>query len=73
MVMAYFGRSLGSNLLLLLMLAASSAVIGILMMVKKPSSALVIASSFQHLTSEPTIQPATKIVPIKNEAAVAEQ
>jgi len=72
-VMAYFGRSLGSNLLLLLMLAASSAVIGILMMIKKPSSALVIASSFQHLSSEPAIQPSTKIVPIKNEAAVAEQ
>ena len=73
-VMAYFGRVLGSNLLLLLMLATSSAVIGLLMLVKKPSSTLVITSSFQHLnSSEPTIQPATKIVPIKNEAAVAEQ
>jgi len=41
--------------------------------VKKPSSTLVITSSFQHLNSEPVIQPATKVVPIKNEAAVAEQ
>jgi len=72
-VMAYFGRSLGSNMLLLLMLAISTAVIGILMLVKKPSATLVITSSFQHLNAEPVIQPATKVVPIKNEAAVAEQ
>jgi UDP-GlcNAc:undecaprenyl-phosphate/decaprenyl-phosphate GlcNAc-1-phosphate transferase len=72
-VMSYFGRGLGSAWLLLLMLAMSSAFIGILMMVKKPSSTLVITSSFQHLNSEPVIQPATKVVPIKNEAAVAEQ
>lgn len=72
-VMAYFGRSLGSNMLLLLMLAISSAVIGILMLVKKPSATLVITSSFQHLNAEPLIQPATKVVPIKNDAAVAEQ
>lgn len=73
-VMAYFGRALGPNLLLLLMLAASTAFIGILMLAKKPASSLVITSSFQHLNSEPVIQPAaTKIVSIKNEAAVAEQ
>jgi hypothetical protein len=34
---------------------------------------LVIASSFDHLASESLIQPATKVVPIKNEADVAEQ
>ncbi|HTM93734.1 MAG TPA: MraY family glycosyltransferase [Flavisolibacter sp.] len=72
-VMSYFGRGLGSIWLLLIMLAASSAFIGILMLVKKTSSTLVITSSFQHLSSEPAIQPATKVVPIKNEAAVAEQ
>lgn len=73
-IMAYFGRTLGSNLLLLIMLAASSAFIGILMLVKKPASTLVITSSFQHLNSEPVIQPAaTKVVSIKNEVAVAEQ
>jgi len=72
-VMSYFGRGLGSTWLLLIMVAASSAFIGILMLVKKPSSTLVITSSFQHLNSEPVIQPATKVVPIKNEAAVAEQ
>lgn len=73
-IVTYFGRSLGSNLLLLIIFAASSAFIGILMLVKKPSSTLVITSSFQHLNSaEPVIQPATKVVPIKNEAAVAEQ
>jgi hypothetical protein len=55
------------------MFAASAAFIGILMLVKKPASTLVITSSFQHLNSEPLIQPATKVVSIKNEAAVAEQ
>jgi UDP-GlcNAc:undecaprenyl-phosphate/decaprenyl-phosphate GlcNAc-1-phosphate transferase len=72
-VLAYFGRALGTNLLLLIMFAASAAFIGILMLVKKPASTLVITSSFQHLNSEPLIQPATKVVSIKNEAAVAEQ
>lgn len=77
-VMAYFGGVLGSNLLLLIMIAASTAFIGILMLVKKPAATpattLVITSSFQHLNSEPVIQPAaTKVVSIKNEAAMAEQ
>jgi UDP-N-acetylmuramyl pentapeptide phosphotransferase/UDP-N-acetylglucosamine-1-phosphate transferase len=71
-VMSYFGRALGSHWLLLIMLTASSTFIGLLMLVKKPSSTLVITSSFQHLNPEPVIQPATKVVPIKNEAAVAE-
>jgi UDP-N-acetylmuramyl pentapeptide phosphotransferase/UDP-N-acetylglucosamine-1-phosphate transferase len=72
-VMTYFGRELGSNLLLLTMLAASTGFIGLLMMVKKPASTLVISRSFQHLNSEPVMQPATKVVPITNEVAVAEQ
>jgi hypothetical protein len=72
-VLAYFGRALGSNVLLLIMLATSASIIGILMLVKKPASTLVITTSFPHLNSEPVIQPATKVVPIKNEVAVAEQ
>lgn len=73
-IMTYFGRALGSNLLFLIMFAASAAFIGILMLVKKPASSLVITSSFQHLNSEPMIQPAaSKVVSIKNEVAVAEQ
>ena len=73
-VMAYFGRELGSNLLLILMFVASAAFIGMLMLVKKPASTLVISSSFQHLNSEPVIQSTgTKIVSITNDAAVAEQ
>jgi UDP-GlcNAc:undecaprenyl-phosphate/decaprenyl-phosphate GlcNAc-1-phosphate transferase len=70
-VMSYFGRALGSHWLLLIMLTASSIFIGLLMLVKKPSSTLVITSSFQHLNPESVIQP-TKVVSIKNEAAVAE-
>ena len=70
---SYFGRSLGPTNLIFIMLATSSALIGILTLVKKPSTTLVITSSFQHVSSEPVIQPATKVVSIKNEAAVAEQ
>ena len=72
-VMSYFGRAMGSNLLLLIMLSASLAIVGLLQMVKKPSTTLVISSSFQHLNTEPIIQPATKVVSIKTDAAVAEQ
>jgi len=43
------------------------------MLVKKPSTTLVISSTFQHLNSEPLIQPATKVVSITSDAAVAEQ
>jgi len=72
-VMAYFGRALGSTALLLIMFATSVAVIGLLMFVKRTSSTLVISSSFQHLNSEPIMQATTKVVPISSEAAVAEQ
>jgi UDP-GlcNAc:undecaprenyl-phosphate GlcNAc-1-phosphate transferase len=72
-VMSYFGRAMGSNLLLLIMLSASLAIVGLLQMVKKPSTTLVISSSFQHLNTEPIIQPATKVVSIKTDAAVVEQ
>lgn len=72
-ILAYFGRELGSNLLLLIMIAASGAFVGLLMLVKKPVSTLVISSSFQHLSAETILQPTgTKVVPISNEAAVAE-
>jgi UDP-N-acetylmuramyl pentapeptide phosphotransferase/UDP-N-acetylglucosamine-1-phosphate transferase len=73
-VMSYFGRDLGSHWLLLSMVTGCLAFIGLLMLVKKPAtSTLVISSSFGHANAEPIIQPATKVVPIKNEAAVAEQ
>ena len=71
--MAYFGRSLGSTLLLCLMIAIFYVLIGALMYIKKPSSTLVIAGSFQHNNQETLVQPATKLVALKNEAAVAEQ
>jgi UDP-N-acetylmuramyl pentapeptide phosphotransferase/UDP-N-acetylglucosamine-1-phosphate transferase len=71
--MAYFGRSLGSTVLLCLMMGIFFSLIGALMLIKKPLTSLVIASSFQHNKHENTVQPATKVVSIKNEAAVAEQ
>lgn len=74
-VLSYFAQSLGSTTLILIMLAASSTFIGVLMLVKKPATTtLVISRSFQHKqVPEPIVQPATKVVPISNEAAVAEQ
>ena len=71
--MAYFGRSMGSTILLCLMIGIFFSLIGALMLIKKPLTSLVIASSFQHNKHENTVQPATKVVSIKNEAAVAEQ
>jgi len=72
-VLAYVGQALGSTILILLMLAISSGVIGVLMLIKKPSTTLVISSSFQHVNAEPVMQASSKVVPISNEAAVAEQ
>jgi UDP-GlcNAc:undecaprenyl-phosphate GlcNAc-1-phosphate transferase len=72
--MAYFGRSLGPTVLICLMVFVSFVLIGSLLLFKKPSTTLVIASSFQHNgPPEPSVQPATKVVALKAEAAVAEQ
>jgi UDP-GlcNAc:undecaprenyl-phosphate GlcNAc-1-phosphate transferase len=71
--MAYFGRSLGPTVLILLMTVISFGLIAGLLYFKKPSSTLVIASSFQHNGTEQVVQPATKVVALKTEAAVAEQ
>lgn len=67
--MAYFGRSFGPTTLIASMVVVFYSLIGALMLVKKPATTLVIASSFQHVP-EPSVQPATKIVPIKSEAVV---
>ena len=70
--MSYFGRTLGPTILISLMLVVSLAMIGALILFKKPVSKLVIASAFQHNKPEPSVQPATKVVSLKTEAAVAE-
>jgi UDP-GlcNAc:undecaprenyl-phosphate GlcNAc-1-phosphate transferase len=73
-VMAYLGRSLGPTVLICSMIAISFAFVGALMFVRKSATRLVIASSFQHsVPAEQLVQPATKVVSLKNEAAVAEQ
>lgn len=69
--MAYFGRSLGSTYLLLGMVVISFALVGALLYFKKPRKRFVIARSFQH-AAEQNVQPATKVVTLKNEIAVAE-
>jgi UDP-GlcNAc:undecaprenyl-phosphate GlcNAc-1-phosphate transferase len=71
--MAYFGRSFGPTVLISSMVLISFGLIAALLFFKKPSSTLVIASSFQHNGNEPSVQPATKVVTLKTEAAVAEQ
>ena len=70
--MAFFGRSFGSTKLLFAMTVTSFAIVGGLFYLRKPGTRLRIAKSFQH-NAEPLIQPATKVVSIKTEAAVAEQ
>jgi len=73
-LMAYFGRSFGPTILICSMTAMSFAFVGALMFVRKTATRLVIASSFQHsVPAEQLVQPATKVVALKNEAAVAEQ
>lgn len=73
--MTYFGRSLGPTALIFSMMAVCYGFVTALALFKKiqPSTTLVIASSaFQHVDVEPVTQPATKVVSLKNEAAVAE-
>lgn len=71
--MAYFGRSLGPTILIFMMMASSFGLIAAMILLKKRSTTLVITSSFQHVSSEPAVQTATKVVTLKSEAAVAEQ
>jgi UDP-GlcNAc:undecaprenyl-phosphate GlcNAc-1-phosphate transferase len=69
--MAYFGRSLGPTFLICSMTIIFFGLVGALIFFKKPKSSLVIAGSFPHNT-EAVVQPATKIVAITSETAVAE-
>lgn len=71
--MAYYGRDLGSTVLLSLMIGIFFAIIGGLRLVKKPATSLVLARSFKRKDGEPVVQTATKVVSLKNEAAVAEK
>lgn len=72
-VMAYFGKPLGPTTLILMMIAIYFGIVAALMFFKKRSTTLVITSSFQHVNAEPLSQPASKVVTLKSEAAVAEQ
>jgi UDP-N-acetylmuramyl pentapeptide phosphotransferase/UDP-N-acetylglucosamine-1-phosphate transferase len=69
--MAYFGRSLGPTLLICSMTAIFFTLVGALIFFKKPESTLVIAGSFP-INTEAIVQPATKVVAINSETAVAE-
>lgn len=71
-VLAYFGRGMGSTILLTSMIATSYALIGLVKWWKK-RPVLMVASSFQKNTEQSTNK-ATKVVAFKNEeVAVAEQ
>jgi len=69
-IMTYVGRSLGSTLLICLMIGISYSLVGLLFYFKKPVARIVIAGTFQTGAAE-AVQPATKIVALKNETAVA--
>jgi UDP-GlcNAc:undecaprenyl-phosphate/decaprenyl-phosphate GlcNAc-1-phosphate transferase len=72
--MTYFGgRMFGPTTLILMMMLLSFGIVSALVFLKKSSATLVITSTFQHVSPEPAVQPATKVVSIKTEAAVAEQ
>jgi UDP-N-acetylmuramyl pentapeptide phosphotransferase/UDP-N-acetylglucosamine-1-phosphate transferase len=72
-VMAYLGRTLGPTILISMMTLVTYGLIGMLFYLVKPARTLVITRNFHHSASEPSVQPATKVVSIKNEVAVAEQ
>jgi len=68
----YYARAVGSTYLIVSMLTISFGLIGALIYFVKPVKKLVVASSFQHAIEE-NITSATKVVALKNEAAVVEQ
>jgi UDP-GlcNAc:undecaprenyl-phosphate/decaprenyl-phosphate GlcNAc-1-phosphate transferase len=68
----YFARTVGSTYLIVSMLAISFGLIGALIYFVKPIKKLVVASSFPHVV-EANQPSATKVVALKNEAAVVEQ
>lgn len=71
--MTYIGRSLGSTVLICLMISITYLLIGMLIYFKKPVARIVITGSFQGGAAEAVQQPSTKIVALKNEAAVANE
>lgn len=73
-VLAYFGRSIGSTLLLSSMIATSFTLIGFLKWWKKRSTLAITNSTFQKNTEQALSNGSTKMVSVKNEEVVmAEQ
>jgi len=68
----YAGRHIGSTYLILSMLVVGYSLIGALIYLRKPATKLVVASNLQPVT-EAVMPSATKVVPLKNEAAAVEQ
>jgi UDP-GlcNAc:undecaprenyl-phosphate/decaprenyl-phosphate GlcNAc-1-phosphate transferase len=71
--MTYLGRALGSTVLISVMIAVSYLLIGFLFYFKKPASKLVVAKSFGESVPEPMVAPATKVVALNTETAVASE
>jgi len=69
----YFSRPLGSTILISLMILVTYSIVGALHFTRKPATRLVIASSFPNGIQETNVQPATKIVTLSTEAAVASE
>ena len=72
--LAYFGRALGPSYLLLSMITVTFSLLGALLYFKKPVKRAVIAAAhpIAHHKSALTEQPATKVVTMKPEMAIAE-
>jgi UDP-GlcNAc:undecaprenyl-phosphate GlcNAc-1-phosphate transferase len=72
--LAYFGRALGPTYLLLSMVTVSLSLLGMLLYFKKPVKRAVVATAHPiiHNTTLIAEQPATKVVAMKPEMAIAE-
>jgi UDP-GlcNAc:undecaprenyl-phosphate/decaprenyl-phosphate GlcNAc-1-phosphate transferase len=69
---AYFGRALGPTYTMLTIFAISISGLGMLIYFKKPLQPVATPYSEKSIL-EPSIQPLTRIIPIKTDAALAEK
>ena len=69
---AYFGRELGPTYTMLTIVSISLAGLGMLIYFKKPLQPVTSTLKEKHII-EPSVQPLTRIIPIKTDAAVAEK
>ncbi|MFN2458111.1 MAG: MraY family glycosyltransferase [Chitinophagaceae bacterium] len=69
---AYLGRALGPTYTMFIIISVAFVFLSTLLYIKKPVARPALSNSLQQ-NAEPALQPATKVVSINKEAAVAEQ